>query len=308
MATANLYDLIDPQNPDAVEREVISSLSAIDDGFDVERFSHLYRDVVLVFHGLYPGYRPSDAWYHDLEHTNTVLLCTADMLVGAYHEGIVISSRGKLLAMACALFHDIGLIRRIEETEGTGARYTVGHENRSIGFMENYFAGHGFSGEDVRDARDIIYCTMLGKRLDEIPFRNDEIRTLGRVVGSADVIAQMADRAYLEKLLLLYREFREAKIPDYGSELELLGKTPEFYRNVVRRRLEQEFGGADAFLDTHARVRWGVEEDPFHRSIERNLRYLHRILDTDKVHYRDWLRRRGITRRLAPAAQEAQQR
>lgn len=305
MATSNLYDLINPLDPEAVERDVVEPLQGIDSGFEAERLRGLYQDVVRLFQGRFPGYRASDAWYHDLEHTNTVFLCTAAMLQGAHYEGLIVSSRGKLLVLACALFHDVGLIRREDETgEGTGARFTVGHEARSIDFMERYFRAHGYDEGDIIDATHIIQCTMLARGIGEIPFRNGETRLLGQILGTADVVAQMADRAYLEKLLLLFREFREAQIPGYGSELELLEKTPSFYDQVVRSRLEKEFDHVDHFLVSHARVRWGVEEEPFHRSIERNLNYLHGILDRDRAHYRNYLRRGGIADRVPPPGAE----
>lgn len=305
MSNRNLYDLIEPRNPESVEREAIGIMRAIDADFEVDRLRSLYRDIVALFRGRYPGYRASDAWYHDLEHTNAVFLCVAAMLSGAHHEGIRITSRGKLLALACALFHDVGLIRRLHETEGTGARFTVGHESRSIRFMKEYFTSRGYSDESIADATHIILCTALSKRVADIPFRNDESRMLGQILGSADVVAQMADRAYLEKLLLLFREFREARIPGYESELELLEKTPTFYHKVIKRRLDEEFDQAHAFLDTHARVCWKQDEEPFQRAIERNLQYLDRILSTDKPHYRNWLRRGHIVDFLSEDQQKS---
>lgn len=291
---AHLYDLIQPQDPDAVEREVLAMVGDCDPSFDGEALRSIYRDVVSLFHGRYPGYLSSDAWYHDLEHTNTVFLCTAAMLYGAHQEGLEISARGKLLVLACALFHDVGLIRREDENGGgTGAQFTIGHEDRSIRFMERYFDQHGFPAEDREDARSIILCTVLGKRVRDIEFSSEEIRCLGQILGSADIVGQMADRAYLEKLLLLFREFREGGIPGYESELDLLEKTPYFYHKVVKERLSEDFEHTDRFLEAHARERWGLEKDPFHTSIERNLAYLNHILSTDKDHYREWLRRNG---------------
>lgn len=297
--TVKLYDLIDPQNPDAVESDVVAMMSEIDPAFEAVRLRTLYRDIVRLFHGDYPGYRRSDAWYHDLEHTSTVFLCTAAMVYGAHHDGVRLSSRGKLLVLACALFHDVGLIRRKEEDgRGTGARFTIGHEERSVAFMESYFREHGYDLRDIEDARQIIECTILGKSPADIPFRTEEVKTLGRILGSADVVAQMADRAYLEKLLLLYREFREGGIPGYESELDLLEKTPGFYHNVVKRRLDSEFDRADDWLDVHARVYWQLDRDPYRASIERNLTYLDRILEGDKTQYREWLRRHGVVEKL----------
>lgn len=304
----HLYDLIDPLHPEAVEREVLDTLAEIEPRFAAARVRRLYRDVVALFQGRYPGYRASDAWYHDLEHTNTVLLCLVAMLHGAHYDGVALSGRSRLLAIAGALFHDVGLIRRLEEHGGTGARYTIGHEQRSIAAMTRYFAEHGFSTDDAVDTGHIILCTALGQRLDEIPFRHDEIRLAGQMLGSADVVAQMADRAYLEKLLLLFREFREAGIPGYDSELELLEKTPAFYDQVVKRRLDGELDHADAFLASHARRRWGVDEEPFHQAIEHNLRYLDDILRHDKGHYREHLRRRGIAATLPHIDQQGRER
>lgn len=300
MPTAHLHDLIQPRDTEAVARQAIEPLAALDPAFRADTLHAIYRDVIRLFQGHYPGYHASDAWYHDLEHTSTVFLCTSALLQGAHHEGMTISPHGQLLVMAGALFHDVGLIRRAEEEFGTGARFTVGHEERSITFAETYMAEAGFDPTDRADVRHMIQCTALSTRVGDIPFRNLEVRTLGQLLGTADLVGQMADRAYLEKLLLLYLEFREAGIPGYGSEFELLEKTPAFYRKLVRHRLDHDLGRYSRLLATFARVCWNLDHDPFDYTIQRNLEYLQQLLDEGRDDHRAWLRREGIAANLPP--------
>ncbi len=55
------------------------------------------------------------------------------------------------------------------------------------------------------------------------------------MLGSADLLGQMSDRAYLEKLLFLYKEFREAGIPGFNTEFDIIRKTVDFYEITVQR-------------------------------------------------------------------------
>ena len=70
--------------------------------------------------------------------------------------------------------------------------------------MKEYLTEKGFSQEDIRDCSHIIMCTDLSFSLAEIPFNSEEVRIMGKVLGTADLVAQMADRNYLEKLPLLF--------------------------------------------------------------------------------------------------------
>ena len=67
-------------------------------------------------------------------------------------------------------------------------------------------------------------------------------------MGSADLLAQLADRLYLEKLLLLFMEFEEARLPEFETALELLQKTADFYDSVARKRLDEQLGGVPAAI------------------------------------------------------------
>ena len=109
-------------------------------------------------------------------------------------------------------------------------------------------------GAWVPVATEIIHFTGY-----EVPFPRIEANvadprdiTLGHLLGTADMIAQMADRCYLEKCRdRLYAEFVLGGVAlpfsdgnpqvKYASGLDLLRQTPEFVSDVREKRLEREF-------------------------------------------------------------------
>ena len=118
---------------------------------------------------------------------------------------------------------------------------------------------------------------MLTLPLAEIPFRSEEIRTMGKILGSADLIAQMADRKYLEKLPLLFLEFEEAKMPGFETPLELFKNTEEFYHSVVRTRLKEEMGNVSSAALFHFRKRWDIDRDLYAEAMTNNIKYMKKI-------------------------------
>ena len=199
-----------------------------------------------------------------------------------------------MLGLISALFHDVGLIQTEDDREGTGAKYTIGHEERSIEFMKDYLRAKDFYVDHLNDGAHIIGCTITDLSLTEIPFRSKELKLMGQIVGSADLLAQMADRLYLEKLLYLYKEFQEGKIPGFESEFDLLKKTESFYKNVSKKRLEKELGGATALMRAHFKNRRGVDRDFYQENIEKNIKYLTTVILKYEKNYRQMLRRAGI--------------
>ena len=71
----------------------------------------------------------------------------------------------------------------------------------------------------------------------------------------------MADRLYLEKLIYLYSEFREGKVPGFESEFDLFKKTESFYEDISKKRLSEELGGVSNFMKIHFKHRFGVDRD-----------------------------------------------
>jgi hypothetical protein len=133
---SKLYDLVDPADPKKVFDEVKYIVSLMTDEFDHDRFDTLFDEIVKLFNGEYPGYQVSKTKYHDLEHTHSVVLATARLMHGCFIAGEAFRPHTIFLGLAANLFHDTGLIQTDNDTNGTGAKYTIGHEERSIDFMK----------------------------------------------------------------------------------------------------------------------------------------------------------------------------
>jgi hypothetical protein len=274
-----LYDLVDVSDSAIVLNEIKQIVTLMVGGYDPSNLEMVYGDVVTLFKGEFPGYQASNTKYHDLEHTNSVALAAARLIHGCTLAGMTFELDKILLGVYAALFHDVGLIQTQDDKIGSGAKYTVGHEKRSIVFMRKYLSQKGFPEQQIEDCSHLIMCTILNLPPKEIPFRSSKIETLGKIVGTADLMAQIADRYYLEKLLLLFQEFQEAGVPDFETELDLLKKTRGFYKNVANQRLIHDFSGISTNMTAHFKQRWGVEKDLYSESIQKNIDYLRILLE-----------------------------
>jgi hypothetical protein len=272
-----LYDLTDITSPQQTLKEIKYVFALVHPDFDFRQIEQVCFDITRLFNGGYPGYRASNTKYHNLEHTCSVVLALVRLTHGLIVNGIHFSPRVIELGIIAAFFHDTGLIQTEEDLQGTGAQYTIGHEERSINFMTDYLAAKGLSAEDINDCTHIIQCTILDLAFDEIPFKSKEAKTMGQVMGTADLIAQIADRSYLEKLPLLFMEFEEAKMPGFESPLELFKKTEEFYHSVARKRLTEEMGNVAPAARSHFRERWGIDRDLYGEAMQSNIDYTKRL-------------------------------
>ena len=205
-----------------------------------------------------------------------------------------------LLTLIAALLHDVGLIQEKDDQEGSGAKYTVGHEERSIVFLNKYLPGKGFSAPELETCAQFIRCTILSLPPGEVPFVSKEQQKLGYIVGTADLLAQMADRLYLEKLLLLYKEFEEARLPGFDSELALLQKTKDFFEVVAQKRLQEDFDGVCRHMRSHFKSWMNIDQDLYDTSIRNHLKYLESLTHTcgnSLECYLGNLRRGGIVKK-----------
>jgi len=291
--------LVSGASPQDILKEIKYIYSLITPPREDALFDQIYLDIVKLFNGEYPGFRASNTKYHDLEHTNLVALAVTRLMHGCFLKGHAFSYENLILGFAAALFHDTGLIQAESERHGSGAIFTLGHEERSVAVMGRYLAQKNFSPQTITDCAALIQCTILSVRPKDIPFRNKEIEMLGKMVGSADLLGQMADRCYLEKLLLLYKEFEEAKLPGFDSELDLLQKTEAFYESVAQKRLTNDFSGVAASMRLHFKDRWGEDRDLYSEAIENNIHYLKSLILRCRDNYACYLknlRRGGVVR------------
>ncbi|HOQ71318.1 MAG: hypothetical protein PHW80_05750 [Smithellaceae bacterium] len=290
-----LANLVDSRDPKAVLEEIHVIAGLMVPRFDFAPFDRAYSDVVRLFRGEYPSYRSCNVQYHDLGHTLSVTLAVARLMHGAVEAGQSLTEKDLNMGLISGLMHDTGYIQEIADRQGTGAKYTQVHISRSISFLQAYYRGNPAFQNDLDSFRDILLCTGLNTRVDAIRFAGATVELLGKILGTADLLGQMADRYYLEKLPELYEEFAEAGITTFSSRLDLLDKTQGFYRMTLKR-FEDELGNVQRFSRCHFRKRWGIDEDLYIQSIEKNMAYLARVVSLHRENYADHLRRFAHTK------------
>jgi hypothetical protein len=288
-----LEDLVPTGNPQEVLEEVKKIVHLMYPLFNFTPVQDVFKDVVKLFRGEYPGYRACNTWYHDLKHTTDCLLAMARLIHGGFVQGTVMAEKDAALGLSAALLHDTGYIQTAADDDGTGAKYTMVHVERSIEFIKKYFAQHGYSSEDFLFCRNCLKCTGLEVKIGGLEFISRNNETLGQMLGTADLLGQMADLTYLEKLPLLYLEYQEGGVPGFADELDLLQKTPAFWE-FTQKRLAGELGGVDCLMRDHFRVRWGIDQDLDREIVERNIAYLQFILVNHADDYQRYLRRGGL--------------
>ncbi|MCG6893383.1 MAG: hypothetical protein LJE65_07225 [Desulfobacteraceae bacterium] len=296
-------------DPGVAEKETVRIVAHFLTAEELHSFEQAVLDVHRLFHGSYPGFRASNTSYHDWVHTLYVVLATARLIHGCMLNGHLFLSRHALLAMLAALFHDTGLIQEESDAKGTGAKHTVGHEERSISVLDSYLSQRGYSAPEIDIGDLFIRCTILNVSPRTLSFSSESLRQLGYIVGSADLLAQMADRLYLEKLLLLYEEFEEAGLPAYESALDLLQKTSHFYENVAKKRLREEFEGIGGNMRPHFRQWHDLDRDCYSEAIEKNILYLkkvHAMCRESFTCFLKHLKRGGISQKILSTASREQ--
>jgi hypothetical protein len=247
------------RDPTAVEVEVQSVYLTMFPAGDPAFVSRVFGWAQECFRGEYQDYQAVDAPYHDLEHTLQGTLCMARLLLGRHHAGAEprLDQRHVELSLLAILLHDTGYLKRRDDTEGTGAKYTVTHVDRSARFAAALLAEKGFSPADCSAVQNMIHCTGVDATLSGITFNSEQERVAGHALGTADLLGQMAAEDYPDKLPVLYLEFAEAAhysknkthfVAMYSSADDLMRKTPDFWENFVQVKLAREFGGLFKFL------------------------------------------------------------
>jgi hypothetical protein len=286
----HLDDLVDAGKPERVLGEVRETLTGILTDIDLQRLEQVFLDVCRLFAGTFPGYAGCSTRYHDLEHTTDAFLAMARILHGAGERGRALGRRTVLLGLISALLHDTGYIKREDDRTGSGAKYTATHVLRSIDFSREYLLPRGYSPEDCEVCRSVILSTGLDIGIGRIAFRSESDALVGRMLGTCDLVAQIARRGYLEKLPYLYRELMEGGVLRHRSEYGFLEASVPFCRSVLDR-LAKELGGEFRYLREHFRVRWGIDRDLYLEAIEENISCLESVLRSPRGEYRARLKR-----------------
>ncbi len=282
--------LVDTTDPYKVLEEVKIIFLKMFNTEDVTLLSAVFEDVVALFSGTFQGFKPSDTPYHNLRHTTDVFLAMARLIHGAHIEGVVLSAMDASMGLAAALMHDVGYIQKYSENYDSSAKLAPAHVDRSIEFMAHLLTHKGYPQDSILQCEQAILCTDLERPLTTIPFTSPSGELIGKMLASADLLAQTSDRTYLEKLPLLYREFKEAGTGNYDCELDLIEDATQFNRRM-NERLTTQLDRVNRFYQNHFRIRWNIDADLYQVAIERAMTYLAHMLESDAESYKSHLRR-----------------
>lgn len=249
--------------------------------FDHALLGASFAFVERLFAGDHPGYVACDMPYHDLRHSLDAALAMARLVDGYQQQGgttaAALTPDLALVAVLLALLHDTGFLRTTTEASLRGPELAAAHESRSAAFAADYLRSTALAPH--APLASLIMATRVAAAPGPLlAGRDDAAIAIGRMLGSADLLCQMADRRYLERCYHhLYPElvigggdrcvaaagqqkilFRDAR--------DLVAHTPGFYANVARPRLEMDFGNVARHLAAH----FGGA-DPYARSIRDNL-------------------------------------
>jgi hypothetical protein len=285
-----LAQLIDTRDAEKIIEEVLRIFYYHYSEDSALRVRLAFSQVRSLFAGDFPGYRECLAEYHDFNHTMSVLLATARLLDGYNIERVFLPEELAIQLLLAALLHDTGYIQEDWDTEGTGAKYSPQHEQRSIEFLKRHAGVFEIEEPEIEPLVRLIQATDLKSDFAKIAFPSEEEQDAGAILGSADILGQMSDRAYLEKLLFLYHEFREAGILGYETEFDILKKTREFYE-AVKGRLRDTYLHVFELAHHHFRERYEVNQNLYIVAVDRQMAYLDKIIDDQSTNFRHKLKR-----------------
>jgi hypothetical protein len=251
---------VSTKDPAAVEVEVQAAFLAMFPEGNRLLVPRLFGWAIDCFTGYYSDYQAVDAHYHDFEHTLQGTLCLARLLRGRHFAGDQPRLTEEMfeLVVLGILLHDTGYLKKRDDVEGTGAKYTITHVARSVEFAGHILQEKGYRAELIRSVQNMIRCTGLGSELASIAFQGELERVLGLALATADLLGQMAADDYVDKLPALYAEFVEAAqfsrnqqhfVASFGSADELMAKSPSFWNDYVRVKLNGDFLGLYRFLN-----------------------------------------------------------
>jgi hypothetical protein len=264
--TFDVSNQVDVTDAATVRDAVIEIIRNLYPDADTSPLQQAFEDVDRLFHGEYPTYLPCDALYHDMQHTLDMTLALSRLIDG--HDRSVekaerIGADRAILGIITALFHDSGYIRHEHDHHHfNGAEYTLVHVSRSADFLKRYMHKIGL-GEQAQHSAQMVHYTGYEVLPKDIRLPDAKTHLVGHMLGTADLIAQMADRCYLEKCRdRLYPEFvlggLDLKVEAdgstrviYESAEDLLRKTPGFFEHEVDSRLNKLFGQVYKFEVAH---------------------------------------------------------
>jgi len=289
----DVTNTVDVTAPRAVRQAVVALLSSVYSRSSLDPVWIAFHDFERIYGGSDEDYHGVDTSYHDMQHSLDVTLALARLIVG--YDSVVaakerLGAERATFALVAALFHDSGYLRhRFRDSHAAnGAEFTRTHVTRSGLFLESYLPKIGLE-EFTPIVSSIVHFTGYEMPLERIELDDPAHVMMGRLLGTADLITQLADRCYLEKCRdRLYPEFVLGGVAfdtgagdiRYRSGHHLLSQTLTFYQSSVHLRLERGFHSAYRYFEPF----FGGGTNPYVSFVRKNLTFLLRILQRDEWH------------------------
>jgi len=265
---------------------------------DDSRIRQAFEDFDNLFEGHYSGFNACDTFYHDKQHTLDMTLAVARLIDGHERQSDRVHTFGAqltILTIITALFHDSGYIRKTHDQKSyNGAQYTPIHVSRSANFLTNYL--HMIGMPEFADiSANMVHYTGYEVSPEDIKLPDEKLHLLGYMLGTADLIAQMSDRCYLEKCKdRLFPEFELGGMTHtkdkngqsiilFESANDLLIKTPTFYNIEVKSRLDNLFQQVYKYAEAH----FG-NDNLYLVYLDKNIQHIESLIATNQL---DTLRR-----------------
>jgi hypothetical protein len=288
------YDVTNQVNvsevPDVLDT-VLDVFADVYPKFNRSTLKKAFEDCHKLFEGEHPDYLPCDTLYHDKQHTMDMTLALTRLING--HERTAskseqIGAERALIGVITALYHDSGYLRNIHDHHHhNGAEYTLTHVSRSAEYLKRYF--HKLDlGKHAQISGQMVHYTGFEVAPSQIRLPDEKAHLVGYMLGTADLIAQMSDRCYLEKCRdRLYPEFVlggiAVQVDEHGKEHviyesaeDLLRKTPAFYEREVENRLNNLFDKVYNYEQAH----FDGHSNYIH-ALGQNQAYLKKVLEKD---------------------------
>lgn len=273
-----LSDILEGKFYGAPFEEILHLAKDIDPSLDLDLLREVNHDLSNFFSGSYPGFQKSTLPYHNLRHTRMVVLATVRLFHGLHNNKVEFSPETLLKGILAAYFHDTGLLLLENDPPHSSEEYMPDHEARSTLFLLQYISPKGLPDDIPRDCGIIIKYTALDSDPATFEPHSCDIKLAGQVVGSADILAQMADRYYLECLPLLFDEQKAGGVNRHESALELIVHTANFYHNVILERLVSTLSNTSEAMQFHFRERYGLDRNLYKENIDKNIAYVKKII------------------------------
>ena len=193
----------------------------------------------------------SDCSYHDMHHTVMVTDVGQSILWGRLMSQGDVTPHDWLHSILAMIYHDIGFVRGILKGD-RGGRYIVNEFGDTVApppgatdaYMAPYhvtrsclFVKERFAIETTVDAGTLIHFIEMTRFPVPTDAFYQRVGDFAGLVRAADLIGQMADPQYIQKLARLFSEFSEtgeAERLGYQHAGELRSDYPTFFFERVR--------------------------------------------------------------------------